>query len=109
MEKPNKVEDVPKESRGKFQAEQSRTAEWLADVIQFLRHDTSSTRLQLVEVLRGRADLIESEAKTDHAMNRILSGDRRPTTQANSSVVGGNGLARVGETHEGEEGGGVLL
>lgn len=46
-----------------FAEEQLRTAECLADVQQFLSHDTSPTRMQLAQTLRLRADVIEAEIK----------------------------------------------
>mgnify|MGYP001614420976 FL=1 len=45
--------------------ERSETEKALADVMQFLSHDTSPTRLQLALALRQRAEVIEAEAGLD--------------------------------------------
>jgi len=55
-----------------FQQEQARTKEWLADVMQFLSHDTSLTRRQLAANLRQRADLIDGEAQLDSFLAQSL-------------------------------------
>ena len=49
--------------------EKEATGVAVADVIQLLSHDTSSTRRQLIEVLRGRIDVITAETETDSFFN----------------------------------------
>lgn len=59
-----------------FERENKRTKEHLDDIVRFLSHDTSFTRKQLVEVLRQRADLIESEVETDSFFKKILKEEK---------------------------------
>lgn len=55
-----------------FEEEKRKTAECLADVCQFLSHDTSSTRRQLVEVLLQRAEIIIAQVRTDGIKQLIV-------------------------------------
>jgi hypothetical protein len=59
----------------KSQQERERTKECLADVCQLLRllsHEACNTRRQLIEVLRMRIAVIETEIGTDEFFRRIL-------------------------------------
>jgi len=49
----------------KFQAEVKATKEARKDVIQFLYHDTSKTRGELIKVLQQRIEVIEAERSID--------------------------------------------
>ena len=51
-----------------YAEEQRKAAECRADVQQFFSHDTSQTRRQLVDALRTRAMVIESELKSEHLL-----------------------------------------
>jgi hypothetical protein len=57
-----------------FQEEKRKTAECLADVRQFLSHDTSPTRRQLARVLHERAFMIETEVSLERKVNMIIGG-----------------------------------
>lgn len=73
----------------RFQQEQTKTKEWLADVMQFLSHDTSPTRRQLAAALRQRAELIESEAQLDSFFAQLPKAENAngQETELNSGEV----------------------
>ena len=55
-----------------FEREKAETKKCCADVVGFLSHDTSTTRRQLVRILRLRADMIERGVNTDSFFENIL-------------------------------------
>jgi hypothetical protein len=61
-----------------YEKEKQLTKEALADVQQYLSHDTSTTRKQLAIVLKERAEVIESELMVDNMakdLSKIISDD----------------------------------
>lgn len=58
--------------RAELAEERRKTEECLADVQQFLSHDTSASRVELTRALRQRADFIESQVRGDRAFSRML-------------------------------------
>lgn len=54
-----------------FEEEKKKTDEARADLIQYLSHDTSSTRRRFIEVLKERVDVIETETDTDLIFFRL--------------------------------------
>ncbi len=64
--------------RGSFEEEQGKTEEVRKDLIQFLSHDTSSTRAQFVKMLRERADMIELSRRQDRFFEVNSTEQQRP-------------------------------
>ena len=61
----NKEDALDLQFEKKFDREKRETKECLTDLCQLLSHNTSSTRRQLVWLLRQRADFIENEIELD--------------------------------------------
>ena len=51
-----------------FEEEVQKTKEALDDVRQYLSHEACTTRRQLIEVLAGRIEVIESDLKADQPL-----------------------------------------
>jgi len=54
-----------------FEEEKKKVDADRADLIQFLSHDTSSTRRRLIGVLRERIEVLETEIDTDLISSRL--------------------------------------
>jgi len=54
-----------------FEEEKESTKATRADLIRYLSHDTSPTRLQLIQVLRERIEMIEVEISTDSIFSQF--------------------------------------
>lgn len=56
-----------------FAGEPQKTEEALADLRQYLSHETCTTRRQLIRILEERAGIIKAELQADEAVASIIS------------------------------------
>ena len=55
------------------ESESQKTRKAVADLLQYLFHDTLTTRRQLIGVLRERMEVIRAELQTDEALADLAS------------------------------------
>ncbi len=70
-----------------FEKEKQLTKEDLADVLKYLSHDTSTTRIQLAAVLRERADVVESSITNSVVEDLVRSISDDPTNEGSIASI----------------------